>query len=435
MTLRVTPNQGPPLAVVAPFFAASPLALAAAGLGIAALGRESFVAVNSHHNVAITHAIVLGWLTLTMMGALYQLGPAVLGTATRSIRAARVQFWIHAAGVALFAPSLWQWNLLAMSVGGSLVVVSVLIFLWNTLHFGTWRDTRVPVIYVRAAQAGLLLTVIVGITFVGNHQHAWFAVTPGRLAAHAHLGLVGWIGVTLMGISYQLVPMFNVVRGATPRLARPALTITLLGLVVFAVAMLDDPSRLARLALAAPITAGFLLWGIDQVRLMRARARRKLDIQGRAAIVSLGFLALTVGLAMGAAWGTPFGTQSEPARWPLAYGLCGALGWAGTAVIGNTHKVLPFLVWFHRYRAQMGDASVPLMTDLYSDSFATFILSAHSAATLLLVGSALAGEFTLFRAGGVVLLLSAVMQALSIGWTLAPRRATRSTQSPVHGAR
>lgn len=435
MSLRVVPTNSPPLSVVAPFFLAAPVALLVAGLGIAMVGSESLIAVNSRHNVAITHAIVLGWLTLTMMGALYQLGPAVLGSATRSTRLARAQFAIHAAGLAIFVPSLWRWNLPGMATGGSLVFLSALLFLANTVHIGHWRASAIPALYVRTAQVGLFVTVAIGITFVGNHEHGWFAITPGRLAAHAHLGMIGWIGLTLMGISYQLVPMFNVVRAAKPRYARPALLLAAAGLLLFGTVMTFDPSRAIRLAVAVPLTGAFALWAADQARLLHARSRRKFDIQGEAAAVSLGFLALTAILAMGTAWGMPFGSDNDPARWPVAYGLTATLGWAGVAIIGNTHKILPFLVWYHRYRTHMGEVSVPLMTDLYSERLASVTLAVHSAATLVLAGSAILGELSFLRAGGVLLALSAVMQMASLARVLMPRTITRHSRHAPEGVR
>lgn len=435
MTFRVATDQSPPLSVVGPFLFAAPLGLVAAGTGAWFLGPETFIAINAPHTLALVHALLLGWLTLTMMGTTYQLGVVVFGFALRSILLARIQFWVHATGLVIFVPATWNWQVHWMSFGGSLIVLSIILFLANVVRLRRPAG-EIQVLYVRLSQAFLLSTVLVGITFVGNHLHGWFAITFGVLAAHAHLGLLGWIGLTLMGVSYQLVPMFNLVRGAKPRFAVIALVLVGGGTVVFAAGMLSDPARPIRLLLALPLLAGFALYGVDQFRLFRARARRKLDIQGRTLPLTITFLAVTLITALGTAWGSPLFGDAEPARWPLAYGILGAAGWAGTAVIGNSHKIIPFLVWFHRYGP--GTASTggekPLIRDLYSEGLATLILAVHCLGTGLLALSALSGWLPGLHVGGAMLALSGMLQATSSAWMMAPRVVHPHQHRPMEAA-
>ena len=51
----------------------------------------------------VTHLFTLGWLTTTILGALYQLLPVALGAPIRSVRAGYVSLVLHVPGVALFA--------------------------------------------------------------------------------------------------------------------------------------------------------------------------------------------------------------------------------------------------------------------------------------------------------------------------------------------
>lgn len=422
MTFRVSPGESPPLSVVAPFLLSAPIALTVAGIGIAMAGSESFEAVNAPHTLAIVHSLLLGWLTLAIMGASYQLGPAVFRLPLRSVRLARVQFVLHVAGLGIFVPATWNWAVHWMAIGGGMVVLSVICFLFNVARLRPW-SAPVQLRYVRLAHVFLALTIVVGLTFVGNLLNGWFAITPGVLAAHAHLGLLGWIGLTVMGVSYQLVPMFNLAHTRKPRFATVVLVLTSGGLVVFGAGMITDPARPIRLLLALPLVVGFALFDFDQLRLFSARSRRKRDIQGWALPVSLAFLSVTCLAAIGAAWGSPLTGEVEAARWPIAYGLLGVVGWAGTAVLGNSHKIIPFLVWYHRYRPGIGtpgDRS-PLLRDLYDERLAMSILVLHTAATLLLAASALAGWLPGLRSGGVVLALSGTLQAASFAWMVMPR--------------
>ncbi|MEO7103194.1 MAG: hypothetical protein ABI311_07360, partial [Gemmatimonadaceae bacterium] len=57
----------------------------------------------SPHVAGVTHLFTLGWLSMTIFGALYQLLPVALGVSISSERAGHLSFWTFAPGVALFA--------------------------------------------------------------------------------------------------------------------------------------------------------------------------------------------------------------------------------------------------------------------------------------------------------------------------------------------
>jgi hypothetical protein len=428
MTARAQPAQSPPISVVLPFFLLAPLGLIAAGFLATELGREALVAVNGRRTVAITHALALGWVTTTIMGACYQLAPVVLGGPLMSHWLARLHLVVHLVAVALFVWGMAWFNATWVGVAGSLAFASVLVFLVNVGR-AVWRTRQwsIPRAYLACSTMFLLAGATLGLVFAGNLEHRWFTVSHGKLAAHAHLGLTGWVALTVMGVSYQLVPMFNVASRVKPRLAYPALALTSAGLVLFALIMWIDPPRDVRLLLAGVLLAGPLLWSVDQVRLLRGRVRRRMDIHGRGTVVSLCFLGLTVFLAVGAAWGSPFTPYAEPARWPLAYAAAGLLGWAGTAIIANSYKIVPFLIWFHRYRERTGKEPVPLIRDIADERLATLVLVAHSLATLVIIIGLLAGNLQWLQAGGGLLIVSGVAHLGSMLSMFLPKRSSRTT--------
>jgi hypothetical protein len=413
----------PPLGLIGPFLGVAPLGLVAGGFILQQAGHEALVAINTPRLVAVTHALVLGWVTTTMMGATYQLGPVVLGGYLLSIRLARVQFVVHAGALVSFVWALLEWNLVAMAIAGALLVLSLVLYLvnagWAVTHGRGWS---LPRLYLGVSLCFLAVAGSFGITYVGTLEHAWFPVTFGRLSAHAHLGLVGWLALTLMGVSYQLVPMFSVSNRVEPRFGTAALVVTGTAAVVFAAVMLTDPPMSARVPLAVALAAGPLLWSIDQWRTLRGRVRRRLDIQGRATMAGLAFLVLAAALGVGAAIGTPLTPGDEPARWPLAYGAAAIGGWAGTAVIGNSVKINAFLVWVHQYQPRIGTGPVPMVADLYSERLVTGVLAAHSLGTLLLVAGALAGELPLLHTGGLILALCGLVHFGCLAAMYIPRQ-------------
>ncbi|MCC6381899.1 MAG: hypothetical protein IT304_05280 [Dehalococcoidia bacterium] len=429
MTARVAPTQSPPLGLIAPFFLAAPLGLVAAGLLLANAGHLSFQAINLPRNVAITHAVVLGWITTTMMGALYQMAPAVLSGRLWSERLARVQFVIHVLSVSFFVWSAWQWDVPLMGIAGSGIFVSLVLFMANAgVAVARARSRSVPRAAAALGLAWLAIAGGLGLTWVGTLEHLWFPITMGRLSAHAHVGLVGWLGITLMGLSYQLVPMFNVVTRVRPRFGTPVLIIMSLALTTFAAVVATDPGPAVRLPLALLLAVAPLLWGVDVVRLLLGRSKRRLDIQGHSMLVALVWLVLAVLLGAGAALGTPFTPGDESARWLLAYAAAGIGGWLGSALIGNSFKILPFLIWYHRYRPRVGLEAVPVVSDIYSERLATVALAGVSLAVATVAVSALVGSVPALQAGGALLVVGGLLHLVGLVHMFLPKHASRAPQ-------
>ncbi|MBK6319410.1 MAG: hypothetical protein IPI33_15000 [Dehalococcoidia bacterium] len=407
----VSPKESPPLGVIMPFFVVAPLGLAAAGLMLLLAGHDAFLAVNVPRVVAATHAAVLGWLTLTIMGAIYQLGPAVFGGRLISLRLVRLQFATHVISVVGFILVLERWNVMAMSVFGSGIVISFILFLVSAIPaVQAFRRGSVVRAYVSTGMVFLVAVACVGATYLGTLEHLWFPVTQGRLSGHAHLGLLGWLGIMVMGVSYQLVPMFQVVPKGTPRFALAALATTAVATSAGAITLMTDPAMPVRVAVAVAMAAGPALWFYDVARMLRTRSRRVADIHTRATVLALAFLVLAAILGVLAAIGEPVSPGGDPARLQLAYGIVAIGGWAGTSAIGNSFKIVPFLVWNARYRERAGLEPVPLVAALVSETWTHATLVIHALAVVLLAGAALLGQLTLFRAGGLLLALGGLSE-------------------------
>src|SRR3990170_3489877 len=113
--------------------------------------------------VALTHTVTLGWITLTIMGASYQLIPIVLERPVWSERLARWQFLILLAGVSGMIAHFYigTWPGLALAAG--------VVALGATLHLinapaslrgvRTWSFTQR---LLAVALSGLALTVLFG---------------------------------------------------------------------------------------------------------------------------------------------------------------------------------------------------------------------------------------------------------------------------------
>lgn len=400
------PRESPPLGVVAPFFVAAPLGLIGAGWMLMHSGDDSFLAVNTGTLVAATHAAVLGWLTLSIMGVIYQLGPAVLGGRLVSVRLAQAQFVLHVASVSVFVLAAADWHIQIMGTAAVGLVISFSLFLVNAFPAIRWfRGGPLARWYMSVALVFLVATGGVGVSFVGALEHGWFPITQGTLAGHVHLGLLGFIGLMVMGSSYQLLPMFQVAHSTHPKFGPVALPITLTAITLGAITLMTNPGPEVRVVIALAMILGPGLWAADIVNILRTRSRRTFEFQGQATMISLGFLGLAAVLGIMAAIGQPV-APGEPARLQLAYGVLAIGGWFGVTVIGNSFKVVPFIVWNARYLEKAGTQPVPLLAELVNEPWRNATLLLHVVGVLVVASAALAGSLLLLHVGGFVLLLA-----------------------------
>jgi hypothetical protein len=82
-------------------------------------------------------------------------------------------------------------------------------------------------------------------------------------------------------------------------------------------------------------------------------------------LAAFGFLVLALALGMGLALGI-FGEGAVAARAAVTYGFLGLVGWISLMIVGMSYRVIPLLVWLHRYSPLLHDPPVPKVADLYS---------------------------------------------------------------------
>jgi hypothetical protein len=416
----VTANS-PRLRLPLGFFVAGPLALVLLQLVLALDGGRLLQHYLLPADLSETHLATLGWVTMMMIGALYQLAPVVFQTRLHSERLGLVQFWLYLGGVAGLVLSFRRMWTPGLGIFGTLVVLAVALFLYDagrTLHGSRVRSLTGS--YLLHALACLGLTVIAGLTLALDLHFHWFAIPRHALAAHVHLAAVGWLGLTLIGTSYQLMPMFALVHGHGTRLARTILWTLTGGLAALFFSLLLALPRPLFLGAAVVVAGALLAYAYDVYRMFRLRRRRALDLTQQHTIVSTTSLVLAVGVGLYIAFVDPRGAAQT--RWYLAYAELALGGWLTLAIMGQYYKILPFLVWHHRYSARMGREPVPLLRDLYQPRRAQIAFYCYLAGYALTTVGFLAGSAAAVRGGGVLGLSGSAAFAWTLVEVLGPHR-------------
>ncbi|MEJ5220612.1 MAG: hypothetical protein WHT63_01235 [Tepidiforma sp.] len=430
----IDPGGVPPARAVAPFLVTAPLGLAVAGIALLGAGPGTLDGPSTPALLAAVHGTVLGWLTLSIMGATLQLVPSVLGGRAFSVRTALAAFVLHSGGVTLMVAAFAGWRLPLLASGATFAAAGVAVYLLTAARPLITARARGPeVASLQLAHLFLSSAVAAGLSLALALRLGWFGVTPGLVAAHAHLGIVGWLAIAITGVTYRLLPMFGIVRGTEPRFANvlPWALAAAAGAAFVVLAV--DPPPAARLVLEGALAGLGLLWLSDALRLYRSRLRRRADLYSRATLISFAFL--VAGLLM-APFAAVLPPDSRPVSGPALQAACGFLilpGWAGATLIANSYKIVPFIAWYHRYSAVAGARWTPGTGDLYSSRLAHGVLVLVSAGAGLGAAASLASSLPLLRLAGAAFVAAGLIACATLAGTYVVRPEQRSVAPPAAG--
>jgi len=318
--------------------------------------------------LGLVHLCVLGWLMPIALGALHQLVPVVFETPVRSERLAWIAFVLYAVSVPVFITGLWTSALgWALPLAGSGAATAIWLYVANlAATLARSRRRSLTGLYVLAALGWLLLAVTLGALLAWNLQRPYLPLFHvALLRAHAHAAGLGFFGLLIMGVAYRLLEMFLLSHGASERAGQVALVAVHVALLTLVPALAFQLGRPA-LALAAAAAAVGVAAFITQVAaIFRRRLRRRVDVSWRYTATALVYLSLTAAIGAGLALGPA--RQPWVDRLPLAYGFLALVGFAGSVVIGQLYKIVPFLVWLHRFAPYVGLKRVPSAAELLGE--------------------------------------------------------------------
>ena len=311
--------------------------------------------VGSAPIIAATHLFTLAGFTMVMMGALYQLSPVLFDCEPLPFRRVFIQWAFYTCGVGLFAASLsfeWFWGSLA---GAGTLVAGITLFVINFLNRVGRRSTwNLTAWFFISAVFYLSLTIIVG-GLLAIHYTTGLLGFSNELPIHLTMALGGWFGLLMVGASFRLWNMFGRAHHE-PRYWIYTAALAHLAIVMMVVGDFVNWSPLGMAGWALQIGA-FILYGVDVARGGLFDGRTMKDPALKSLAVAMSFL-LVFEVLGSLAW-----FLGLPELWLyalLAYGL----GWVGMTFMGFVQKIVPFIVWLHRYAYVHGKGKMPRLGDI-----------------------------------------------------------------------
>ncbi|PKP51422.1 MAG: hypothetical protein CVT92_12800 [Bacteroidetes bacterium HGW-Bacteroidetes-1] len=365
--------------------------------------------------LAITHLLVLGWITMVIFGALYQLLPVIMEVKLYSETLAKIAFVLLGIGTLLLAFTFWQFTFdTLMFIAGVLIVTSVGLFVVNVLF--TAHSSNKKVIeraFIISSVIWLLFTVLAGLTLAINLSYPFLKVSHVELLKlHAHAGLVGWFVQLIIGVSSKLLPMFMVAHHVNTKKLNFTFYAINIGLPIGIVSLFLE-FKIGVVFSVALVVPGIVSYLSFLVEAYKKRVKKQLDIGMKQSVLSFAILVIPLFLAFTLLSNFNF-LETITIPLSVAYGSAIVIGFITSLVMGQTYKTLPFIVWLKVYRGKVGKVVLPLPKDLYSEKVAIaqvwlFVIGFG----LLLIGISATSK-TLVMISGILLLLSVALYNFNI---------------------
>ena len=383
----------PPLRIPFRFFISAPLFGILSALLLLGSSAGGWPSRWAPEIMAATHLLTLGFMATVMLGALFQVLPVLSGHTIAGQRwlAPTVHLLISGGALALSAAFSWPdfgWQLTAMIMLGSgfaLFAGALGIRLIRSIGGGD------SVFAIRLAALSLLIALGMGLIMLSSYMGAQI---PHYLAnvgtAHLRFALLGWVLLLIMGVSYQVIPMFHV----TPDY--PGYIKKIVPLSIFIALAVLTPGSITWLSLVAGavLILAIAIYILVTFYLFLQRKRKIVDYTIRFWQLGLGcLLAATLGYLI-----SLLGITSPNAAYELQWGILMIPGFAISIMIGVLHKIAPFLSWLHLQQAclknPMDIMKLPTMHDLLPIKHARIQFWLHATAVTLLLSAALLPAFS-----------------------------------------
>lgn len=362
--------------------------------------------------LALVHLTTLGWISMIIFGALYQLVPVVLDVKLHNEKLAKINFYIYGLSIIIFVFAFWEMynKTLLFQIGGSLMFTSIALFSYNIMMsaFNAKRKL-IAAKFIISSIFWFFTTAVFGLILVFQLTTSFLEINHLQfLKAHAHFGIIGWFLLLIIGVSSRLIPMFLVTHNLNEKKLSFALYIINIGLLVLSTVFFMDLDAVYILPSALLIVIGIASYVSFLIDAYKNRIKKVLDIGMQHSVMAI--LTLIFPIAFAAIAPFTFENQFEFSQQTvLVYGLSILLGFITSLLLGQTYKTLPFIVWLFEYRGKMGKGETPLPKDLYNERIAEIHYFTFAIGFLALIGGVLMNYTPVLYFGAVFFVITALL--------------------------
>ena len=355
----------PPARIVQAYFGVAHLALLTALAGAVTHPELLTEFYYQPRTIALVHLVTLGWITGSILGSLYALGPLAwrvemparrldwfaFGLWTISASGVVVHFWID------------EYNGMTWAAGTTLL--AILMVGWRVVP--RVLTARIPAEHRQPVALAFLNITLAGSWGValGLQKAGWIAIPGpplGAVLAHAHLAALGWVLMMVFGAGYRLLPMFLPAPMPAGPSARAPVVVLESAVLLLALGLTLGWSATTRVG--ALFAAAAVVLFLRQVFLMvRSRLDLPVDMPRPDLAIPTSALAFLY-LVAAALVGVGMVLADDPMvslRLGAVYGVLGLVGFLAQFIVGIAGRLLPLAFWMQEFvRNGYAPLAVPL---------------------------------------------------------------------------
>ena len=410
----VTPNTGlaknTSYKVVLPFYLYAGLSLIVATV-LLVFSTPAFLQHYFHpHTLAITHVMALGWGTMMILGASHQLVPVLIEGKLYSNTLAYLSFAFAAVGIPLLVFGFYKFNFGWPAQSGAIMINAAIIFYLINIAISMVKSKHenVHAVFVFTGTLWLMITIIVGLFLVYNFSYNILSKDSlSYLPLHAHLGIIGWFLLLVIGVGSRLIPLFLISKYNNNKLLWWIYALINIALISFIIFFLYIKITWLYFLPLVAIAASLILFGYYCYHAYKERLRKKVDYQVKISLLSVFMMALPLIFLLIVILLLLFSIDNY--HLVLTYGFCIFFGWITAIIFGMTFKTLPFIVWNKVYHDKAGLGKTPNPKELFSDKIFIMMGISYLAGFVLFAAGVLISNELIIKIAAILLLIAAIL--------------------------
>ncbi|MFQ6105656.1 MAG: hypothetical protein ACE5NL_01115, partial [Candidatus Hydrothermarchaeaceae archaeon] len=318
------------------------------------LNAAGVTGIFSNSISAHAHGALLGFVTLTIMGAMYQIIPTILGRALHSPALAKKQFWFVNTGIAGMLAGLLAGANYLFILSGTITALASCLFAYIIYRTMAGAKLEITLRFFAAAIAYLIAAVTLGI---------FMAAGFGELVTlHSHIALLGFVTLTIMGAMYQMFPMLSMRELYSRKIAGATFWTVNAGILgFFFLAFFKE--KMALQASGAIVLISVLLFAYNLFMTLHEKVRAPqtgIDLSVKFCVSAILYLILSTAMGL-------FFTVCHPARnLVAAHAHVALLGFVTLTIMGAMYHLIPMLSWMRKYAERIGEKGVPALEEMFS---------------------------------------------------------------------
>jgi hypothetical protein len=353
--MNISQQFAPPFKLVGSFFVSAMLILF---IGIVLLFDFDINSLHTQNTFVLSwvHLFLLGFIMMSIFASMAQLLPVVLEVEHFSIDLYYVVNPLLFIGTIMIFFGFYKYPMI-LSYGGVIVFISFFIFLLESfltikkvkkLNF---LSTTVLVANIFLL-LGLIVAIILSFVYSGNLELDIKAL----MLSHIYLVFVGYLGITIISMSYILIPMFWLSHSFNNIYLKLAFYSISVGVVLVVLSQILKSKLFENLGYFV-VLIGFILFIYQLYLIFKTKVRKQKDIYYKYIVFSVvNFVTALILVCL------YFIVLND--YFLVVAGFIFLLGFLTPIITAHLYKIIPFLVWFHRFAPLVGKQKVPMLADM-----------------------------------------------------------------------